>query len=74
MKKNLETLYTFATKMFFIKWLTWKTLYWEIFCFHYPNYISHHFPPTPMSSCGLLITCFPDKWLLGTGKEYSIFG
>ena len=57
---------------FLIKWMSWKIFYCKIFCFHYPHF-SHHFPTTPPSNFGLLITCFPDKWLLGKGEENTLF-
>ena len=52
--------------------MTWKIFYCEIFCFHYLHF-SHHFPTIPLSNFGLLITCFPDKWLLGKGEENTLF-
>lgn len=51
--------------------MTWKIFYCEIFCVHYPHF-SHHFPTTPLRNFGLLITCFPDKSLLGKGEENTL--
>lgn len=58
--------------------MTQKKLYCKIFCFvfiipvTFPH-ISTHIFPAPLSHSGLLITCFPDKWLVGRGKETLYF-
>lgn len=66
--------YTLATKMVFIKWMTWKKLYHEIFCFHYSNYILSHFTPFSLSSTKQFwVVSFLDKWLVESGKRILFF-